>query len=112
MVLFASIECFIELEGVLMQANIPSEQEVLSYFDSLCNWGKWGDEDQLGCPNYIDQAKTLSAIQMVKEGTTVSLARTVVFEASLDAPNPPVHFMVESGAVSYTHLTLPTICSV
>ena len=97
MVLFASIECFIELEGVLMQANIPSEQEVLSYFDSLCNWGKWGDEDQLGCPNYIDQAKTLSAIQMVKEGTTVSLARTVVFEASLDAPNPPVHFMVESG---------------
>ena len=61
------------------------------------NWGKWGDEDQLGCPNYIDQAKTLSAIQMVKEGTTVSLARTVVFEASLDAPNPPVHFMDESG---------------
>ena len=35
MVLFASIECFIELEGVLMQANIPSEQEEYEFQKKL-----------------------------------------------------------------------------
>ena len=27
------------------QANIPSEDEVLSYFDKFSNWGKWGDDE-------------------------------------------------------------------
>ena len=30
------------------QANIPSEEEVLTYFDKFSNWGKWGDDDELG----------------------------------------------------------------
>ena len=80
-----------------MQANIPTEEEVLSYFKSLSNWGRWGDDDQLGAPNLITAEKTKRAIATVQEGTTVTLSRTVNFEASLDAPNPPVHFMVESG---------------
>ena len=80
-----------------MQANIPSEEEVLGYFKSLSNWGRWGAEDQLGTPNLITPEKTKRAIETVKEGVQVSLSRTVSFEASADAPNPPVHFMVESG---------------
>ena len=80
-----------------MQANIPTEEEVLSYFKSLSNWGRWGDDDQLGAPNLITAEKTKRAIATVQEGTTVTMSRTVNFEASLDAPNPPVHFMVESG---------------
>ena len=32
------------------QAGIPSEQEVLGWFDSLSNWGRWGDDDELGRP--------------------------------------------------------------
>ena len=39
------------------QANIPSEGEVLSYFGKFSNWGKWGDDDELGAPNYITPAK-------------------------------------------------------
>ncbi len=37
----------------MAQANIPSEDEVLSYFDKFSNWGRWGDDDQLGAPNLI-----------------------------------------------------------
>ena len=80
-----------------MQANIPTEEEVLGYFKSLSNWGRWGDDDQLGAPNLITPEKTKRAIATVQEGTTITLSRTVHFEASLDSPNPPVHFMVESG---------------
>ena len=80
-----------------MQPNIPTEEEVLGYFKSLSNWGRWGDDDQLGTPNLITPEKTRRAVATVQEGTTVTLSRTVNFEATLDAPNPPVHFMVESG---------------
>ena len=80
-----------------MQAGIPTEQEVLGYFESLSNWGRWGDDDQLGAPNLITPAKTKAALSTVQEGLTISLSRTVSFEATVDSPNPPVHFMTESG---------------
>ena len=51
----------------------------------------------MGAPNLITPAKTQQAIATVKEGVTISMSRTIRFEASVDAPNPPVHFMVESG---------------
>ena len=79
------------------QANIPSEEEVLSYFDKFSNWGRWGDDDELGAPNLITPEKVKQAIATVQEGVRISMARTISFEASVDAPVPPVHFMVESG---------------
>ncbi len=80
-----------------MDTNIPTEAEVLGYFDSLSNWGRWGDDDQLGTLNFLSPEKTLRATSLVREGVTVSCARTVLFEASPDVPVPPMHFMVESG---------------
>ena len=80
-----------------MPDNIPTEEEVLGYFKSPSNWGRWGPDDQLGAPNLITPAKTQQAIATVKEGVTISMSRTIRFEGSVDAPNPPVHFMVESG---------------
>ena len=75
------------------QANIPSEEEVLSYFDKFSNWGRWGDDDELGAPNLITPDKVKRAVGLVQEGVRVSLARTVSFEPSLDAPFParPLH---------------------
>jgi kynurenine formamidase len=80
-----------------MPGQIPTERDVLGYFQSLSNWGRWGKEDQLGALNLITPDKTRRAIATVQEGVTVSLARTVRFESTADAPTPPVHFMVESG---------------
>ena len=34
-------------------SKIPSEAEVLEYFNSLSNWGRWGDEDQKGTLNFL-----------------------------------------------------------
>ena len=79
------------------QAGIPSEQEVLGWFDSLSNWGRWGDDDELGTPNLITPEKTRSALATVEEGYCVSLSRDVTWDPTLDVPAPPVHYMVESG---------------
>jgi len=80
-----------------MPAQIPSEDEVLAYFDTLSNWGRWGPDDELGTPNLITPEVTKRALATVQEGVTVSLAREIMWEGALDVPSPPVHYMLESG---------------
>jgi kynurenine formamidase len=80
-----------------MPAQIPSEDEVLGYFDKLSNWGRWGPDDELGTPNLITPEKTKRALATVQEGFSVSLARDILWESAADVPSPPVHYMLESG---------------
>ena len=80
-----------------MPAEIPTEEEVLGYFKKLSNWGRWGADDELGTPNLITPEKTKRALATVQEGITVSLARDIMWDSAPDVPNPPVHYMVESG---------------
>ena len=80
-----------------MAEKIPTGREVLGYFQSLSNWGRWGPEDQLGTLNLITPEKTRRAISLATEGSTISCARTILFQPTPDAPTPPLHFMVESG---------------
>lgn len=80
-----------------MSNGLPTEKEILGYFESLSNWGRWGDDDQLGTLNFLGPEKTLRAVSLVSEGETVSCARTVSFQPAADSNPPPVHFMVESG---------------
>ena len=80
-----------------MTTPIPTEDEVLGYVDSLSNWGRWGDDDQLGTLNLLSQEKTRRAVALVKEGATVSCARTIVYDMAPDVTYQPMHFMVESG---------------
>ena len=37
----------------------PSKEELLSYFDKLSNWGRWGDDDQLGTLNLITPKQSI-----------------------------------------------------
>ena len=80
-----------------MTTKIPTEDEVLGYFESLSNWGRWGEEDQLGTLNFLTPERTLRATSLVQEGVTVSCARTISFDPAPDVAMTPLHFMVESG---------------
>jgi kynurenine formamidase len=80
-----------------MQQGIPTEDTVLEYFSALSNWGRWGVEDQLGTLNFLTPEKTRRAVGLVREGVTISCARTILYDAGPDAPAPPIHYMVESG---------------
>jgi len=80
-----------------MQQGIPTQDDVLHYFSALSNWGRWGAEDQLGTLNFITPEKTRRAVGLVREGVTISCARTIRYEAGPDSPAPPIHYMVESG---------------
>jgi kynurenine formamidase len=60
----------------------------------LSNWGRWGKDDQLGTLNLITPAKRKQAATLVREGTSVSLARSVEKESAADNPDPFVQTML------------------
>lgn len=70
--------------------KIPSETQVLEWMNSLSNWGRWGDDDQLGCFNLITPAKRKAAAALVREGTPVSCARPILTEMA-----PDISFQVQ-----------------
>ena len=64
--------------------QIPTEDEVIGWMDSLSNWGRWGKDDQLGTLNLITDAKRAQAAALVKEGISVSCSRLIVPEHAAD----------------------------
>jgi kynurenine formamidase len=52
----------------------PTEDEVLGYFDSLSNWGRWGEDDQRGTLNHITPETRKRAAAAVQHGISVSCA--------------------------------------
>lgn len=60
----------------------------------LSNWGRWGADDELGAVNLITPEKRRRALATVKDGVTVSLARTAEMIEAVDNPRPIVREMI------------------
>ena len=51
-----------------------SRAEFDRWMESISNWGRWGEDDELGTLNLVTPAKTKAAVALVQEGVTVSMA--------------------------------------
>jgi kynurenine formamidase len=80
-----------------MTRDRPTQDQLLEWMQSLSNWGRWGDDDQLGTLNLLSPEKTRRAVGLVREGATVSCARQINYQAGPDSPRPPQYFMWMSG---------------
>jgi hypothetical protein len=67
--------------------------DVLAFHETLSNWGRWGDEDQLGALNLISPEVTAAAAATVRSGRSVSCARPLDTVPSADNPSPVAHHM-------------------
>ena len=67
------------------------------YFKELSNWNRWGKDDQMGAVNLITPAKRKQAASVVKDGFSVSLARTAEMEKAVDNPQPIVRQVTRPG---------------
>ena len=76
---------------------IPTEEQVLSWFDSLSNWGRWGDDDELGTLNLITDAKRKEAAALVAEGISRHLL------APAGAGNGPRRYQHPAAALHGVH---------
>ncbi|HEY8472837.1 MAG TPA: cyclase family protein [Natronosporangium sp.] len=79
------------------EPTLPTQDDVLGFFNTLSNWGRWGDDDQLGTLNHITDQVRLAAARAVRHGRSVSCAweitapeemerSTTVFARAVDMP--------------------------
>ena len=73
-----------------------TKADIDRWMTELSNWGRWGQDDQLGTLNLITLAKRRDAIALVKEGYTISMAHNVLTEKAVDNEYPFVHTMLPS----------------
>ena len=50
----------------------PTETEVLQFHTTLSNWGRWGDDDQLGTLNLVTPEARRRGALAVRHGESVS----------------------------------------
>lgn len=76
----------------------PTHDEVVRMMEEISNWGRWGADDQRGAINLITPQKRLEAVRLVREGISVSLARTLDKEVAVDNPTPfKQEFLMRDG---------------
>ena len=63
-------------------------EQVETWMTELSNWGRWGDDDQLGAVNLITQEKRRAALALATEGISVSLSHNYITERAADATSP------------------------
>ena len=59
----------------MTERNLPTREEVDSYFKDRSNWGRWGKDDEVGAINLITPQKRVAAAGLVRSGRSVSLSR-------------------------------------
>ncbi len=73
--LLMCLSCF----GFFMEASAQSAEPVSrvefdQWMQEISNWGRWGNQDELGTLNLITDEKRKEAATLVRDGTTVSLS--------------------------------------
>lgn len=82
----------------LAQRTGPTAEEYAGWRERFCNWGRWGDDDELGTLNFITPDVRAAAARLVETGTTVSLARPIDTFASPANPYPASHLIACEGS--------------
>jgi kynurenine formamidase len=66
-------------------------------FEKLKNWGRWGEDDELGTLNYVGDAEIAQAARLVRKGRKVSVGRPLDTVAGPDNGRPALHHMTHMG---------------
>ena len=63
---------------------MPTQDDVLGYFDTLSNWGRWGEDDELGTLNHITDDVRRTAARAVRHGRSVSCAWEIAVPGEME----------------------------
>lgn len=77
--------------------RVPSTEDLDALFESLKNWGRWGDDDQRGALNHLTDERRAAAAALVRTGEATSLAHDLATEPMPEHPHPVQHHMLASG---------------
>jgi hypothetical protein len=82
-----------EVRSSYESRQVPDVDEVLGYLDAGRNWGRWGEDDQVGAPNLITEEKVRQATALVSRGRTISLSRTLAIPPEEPPESAPTRLM-------------------
>jgi kynurenine formamidase len=74
----------------------PSSEMVISWMETLSNWGRWGSDDELGTLNYIGPGARRRGASSVRTGESVSCS-WVIDPTSVGMKGFAQRFMVATG---------------
>jgi kynurenine formamidase len=82
----------------LAERTPPNAEDYAQYRERYCNWGRWGDDDELGTLNLITPDTRRAAAELVREGRTVSISRPLDTHAGPANPYPAHTFVALEGS--------------
>ena len=83
-------------EVVAQRPARVSTSEFNGWMEEISNWGRWGEDDQLGTLNLITDAKRRDAAGLVRDGVSVSMARELNTTRDAVNANPFEHALAVS----------------
>lgn len=92
---------FLSITEGLSQTSQPAEPFSMEILDQwmveISNWGRWGDDDQMGTLNLITPQIRKQAAELVQEGNSVSLSMDLDVEPSINNTQPFQHDLIRFG---------------
>lgn len=83
-------------DAIAQEGPRVSTAEFNGLMQEISNWGRWGEDDQLGTLNLITDEKRRDAARLVRDGVSVSLARELNTERDTVNANPFEHALAVS----------------
>jgi kynurenine formamidase len=77
--------------------SVPTTADLDQMYESLKNWGRWGEGDQRGALNHLTDEHRQRATKLVESGESVSLSHDLATEPMPEHPSPVQHHMLASG---------------
>ena len=68
---------------------MPYPQEIIDLGEKVKNWGRWGDDDEIGTINFITDEVVKEATKCVKSGKRLSLAFPLQQQGGLQLGSMP-----------------------
>ena len=75
-------------------------------FEAVKNWGRWGEDDELGTLNYITPEMVRAAAGLVRSGRQVTMAIPMNKTAGPDNPSPVIYHVVQGHDIDIQSSTL------
>ena len=93
-----------------MSKKVITRDDLKIAAEKYKNWGKWGDDDEIGTLNYTSPEDIIKAAQLVKKGKVISLALNFDNMGPQGAKSKypamgrinPVHTMLRTGTDAYS----------
>jgi len=81
------------MAGTRAEGIDVSADEFRALFEAVSNWGRWGQEDELGALHHLTAERVAGAARLVRDGVSVTLSRPLATEPAASNPSPADHHM-------------------